>query len=216
MQRPPFAVLFLFALSALLLVIFGTLVLENGSRGRVNGNVNLPAARTAPEITVVDPARGGSRAELGGSGPTIVVFGDYQCSYCQTFESELAAVMAVRPDVRVVWKNLPIRNQHPLAQTAAEAALCAGRQGRYFEMHDILMRSGPPADLSLYGPLADEAGADADALLACVSSGAVKPLVDRTVDDALALGIDGVPYVFVGDRRFSGTISADDLLGALP
>lgn len=215
MQRPPFAVLFMFALSALLLVIFGTLVLENGSRSRVNGNANLPVARTAPEITIVDPARGPS-TPLGAGGATIVVFGDYQCSYCQTLELELAAVMAARPDVRVVWKNLPLRNQHPLAQTAAEAALCTGRQGRYFEMHDILMRSGPPADVSLYGPLADEAGADADTLLACISSGAVKPLVDRTVDEALALGIDGVPYVFVGDRRFSGTISADDLLGALP
>lgn len=208
MQRPPLPVLFLFALSALLLVIFGTLVLETGSRGRVNGNVNLPAARTAPEITIVDPT-------LGGDGVAIVVFGDYQCSYCRELEPELAAVMTVRPDVRIVWKNLPIRNQHPLAQTAAEAALCAGRQGRYFEMHDLLMRSGPPADLSLYGPLADEAGADADALLACIASGSMKPLVERTVDEALALGIDGVPYLFVGERRFSGFVSADEILNAL-
>ncbi len=210
MQRPPLPVLFLFALSALLLVIFGTLVLEDGSRGRVNGNVNVPAiVRTAPEITIVDPAR-------GGNGPTIVVFGDYQCSYCQVLEAELRAVMAARPDVRIVWKNLPIRNQHPFAQTAAEAALCAGRQGRYFEMHDILMRSGPPADVSLYGPLADEAGVDADALLACIASGATKPLIERTVDEALGLGLDGVPYIFIGTRRFSGSVSANELLNALP
>lgn len=210
MQRPPFSVLFLFALSALLLVIFGTLVLEDSSRGRGNSNVNLPTViRTAPEITIVDPAR-------GGNGPTIVVFGDYQCSYCQTLELELKEIMAARPDVRVVWKNLPIRSQHPFAQTAAEAALCAGRQGRYFDMHDILMRSGPPADVSLYGPLADEAGVDADALLACIASGAMKPYIDRTVDEALTLGIDGVPYIFVGNRRFSGSVSTDDILNALP
>ncbi|MEK7073676.1 MAG: DsbA family protein [Patescibacteria group bacterium] len=209
MQRPPLPVLFLFALSALLLVIFGTLVLEDSSRGRVNGNVNLPAVvRTAPEVTIVDPAR-------GGNGPIIVVFGDYQCSYCQALEPELTAVMAAQPDVRVVWKNLPIRNQHPFAQTAAEAALCAGRQGRYFDMHDILMRSGPPADVALYGPLADEAGVDADALLACIASGAMKPYIDRTVDEAFALGVDGVPYLFVGDRRFSGAVSADEILNAL-
>ncbi|TAK05342.1 hypothetical protein EPO33_05265 [Patescibacteria group bacterium] len=209
MQRPPLPVIFLFALSALLLVIFGTLVLENTSRGTTNGNRNLPAARTAPEVTIADPMR-------GGTGPTIVVFGDYQCSYCRALEPELAAVMAARPEVRLVWKNLPFRNQHPFAQTAAEAALCAGRQGRYFEMHDVLMRSGPPADVSLYGPLADEAGVDADTLLACIDSGAMKPLVDRTVDEALALGLDGVPSLFVGDRRFSGFVSANEILNALP
>lgn len=215
MQRPPLPVLFLFLLSALLLVIFATLVLDAGPRGPAKVNVNLPATRTTPEVTIVDPARGSSTA-LGADGPTIVVFGDYQCSYCRTLEPELAAVMAARPDVRLVWKNLPIRSQHPLAQTAAEAALCAGRQGNYFGMHDLLMRSGPPADVALYGPLADEAGLDADALLACIASGAMKPLVERTVEEALALGLDGVPYLFVGDRHFSGVVSADELLNALP
>lgn len=209
MQRPPLTVLFLFAFSALLLVIFGTLVLENGSRTNNNANLALPERRDAPEVTVVDPAR-------GGNGPTVVVFGDYQCSYCQALEPELSAVLAARPDVRIVWKNLPIRNQHPLAQTAAEAALCAGRQGKYFAMHDLLMRSGPPADVSLYGPLADEAGVNADDLIACIASGAMKPLVDRTVDEALALGLGGVPAIFVGDRRFTSAVSAADILNALP
>lgn len=211
MRRPPLPVLFLFALSVLLLTIFGLLVLERGARPAANGNANLPAARTAPEVTIADPARGG---EPGG--PAIVVFGDYQCQYCAALEPELAVVLETRPDARVVWKNLPIRAQHPFAQTAAEAALCAGRQGKFWEMHDVLMRSGPPADVGLYGPLADEAGVDEEALRACLASGATRALVDRTVDEALALGIDGVPYIFVGEKRFSGFVTADVLLGALP
>ncbi len=209
--RPPFAVLFLFALSVLLLVIFGSLVLERNGSTQANGNRNAPAARTAPEITFVDPSRGGSPGS-----PAVVVFGDYQCPFCGQLEKELAVVRERRPDVRIVWKNLPIRSQHPQAETAAEAALCAGKQGKFWEMHDALFATGVPGAADLYGPLIASVGLDAAAFNACLTNGATLPLVNRTVDEAVALGIDGIPYIFAGTERFSGFVAADALLSALP
>lgn len=210
MPRPPLLVLFLFSLSAVLLVIFGMLVFRGDGR-QPTAPAPLPETRNAPEVTVVDPVRGSTAADAS----TIVVFGDYQCEYCRQLETTLAEIEVRRPDVRIAWKNLPLRLEHPQAQLAAEAALCAGRQGRHWEMHDLLMGIALPTTAELAVPLAEEIGIDAEVFRTCLATGATRPLVDRTVEEALALGVDGVPYLFVGSQRFSGFVEPAAILAAL-
>ncbi|WP_394847078.1 thioredoxin domain-containing protein [Pendulispora brunnea] len=102
----------------------------------------VPADNTPPPLdpnivykveTGDSPAKGPANAKV-----TIVLWSDFECARCGAFEKELDAALApYERDVRVVWKFRPIPD-HPAAMLAAETALAAGREGKFWEMHDLL------------------------------------------------------------------------------
>lgn len=212
MRRPPLVVLFLLLFTGMLLLIFWQLLREPSAAPQ-NTNVTLPQRRSAPEVTVADPTRGNT---ANVSAPTIVVFGDYECAVCKQQEEELIQVLESRGDIRVVWKNAPFVQQHPQAQAAAEAALCAGRQGQYFNYHDALFAQTSLADAQVFSAVAIGLGLDESAFQICTETHATAPLVRRTTEEAVALELTGVPTIFIAERRFDGLITAAQMLTALP
>ena len=76
---------------------------------------------------------------------TMIIFGDYQCPFCgQAFRTSEAQVREEYVDtgkVKMVYRDFPITNIHPAAVPAAEAAQCAGSQGKYWEYHDALFEN---------------------------------------------------------------------------
>jgi protein-disulfide isomerase len=68
-----------------------------------------------------------------GAGPVTIVYADFECPYCAALEQRLR-----RLPVTVVFRHFPVRSSHPRAWPAACAAEAAGRQGRFWEMHDLL------------------------------------------------------------------------------
>ena len=103
------------------------------------------ATAPSPETRNERPAR--VRIRTDGS-PTrgapdalveIVEFSDFDCPYCAKAQAGLEGLLEEYPDrVRLVFKNFPLESIHPRARAAAVAALAAGRQDRYWEMHDLL------------------------------------------------------------------------------
>ena len=86
----------------------------------------------------VDPARDHVR------GPeqapvTVVEYGDFECPYCGQAEPIVRELLSDFGDVRYVFRHLPLNDVHPHAQLAAEGAEAAARQGKFWEMHDVLM-----------------------------------------------------------------------------
>ena len=81
---------------------------------------------------------------IGKKGAPIIMveFSDYQCPYCAVFwKNSLPQIKKDYIDagkVLFVYKNFPLKSRHSLAQKSAEAALCAGEQGKYWEYHDKL------------------------------------------------------------------------------
>ncbi len=81
---------------------------------------------------------------LGSANAPIVMieFSDYQCPYCAKFENETMG--KIREEyvgtgkIFFVYKNLPLRQIHPLSDTASNAALCAAEQGKFWEYHAVL------------------------------------------------------------------------------
>ncbi len=71
---------------------------------------------------------------------TLVEFGDYQCPPCRSLDKIIPKLMAMHPDMlRLTYRNLPLSSIHPRAFSSAIAAEAARKQGKFWQMHDLLM-----------------------------------------------------------------------------
>src|SRR3972149_3885781 len=151
---------------------------------------------------------------------TMIEFSDYQCPFCRRFfETTLPTLKAEYVEtgkVRYVFRDFPLDQIHPHARKAAEAAHCAGDQGKYWEIHARLFQN-PKA--RRVGRLKTNArslllnGATFDARLDRSKYAAE---VQKDFDDGMAVGVRGTPSFFVGKTRSDDTIQGVFLSGALP
>ncbi|HWB81803.1 MAG TPA: thioredoxin domain-containing protein [Nannocystaceae bacterium] len=134
---------------------------------------------------------------------TVVIFSDFQCPFCAKSAPVAHQLIAQHPDVRVVFRNLPLE-MHPRAREAAKAALAAGRQGKFWEMHDALFAAQDRmADLD-FAAFASEVGLDATQFAADFAD----PALDRQIaeDEAIAarLRVRGTPAAFINGKFMRG------------
>lgn len=160
----------------------------------------LPPYRPARvEVAAVGPSKGNPSAPI-----TIVEFSDYQCPYCSKAESTVAQILSEYKDkVRLVYRDFPLPF-HDRAQKAAEAALCAQEQGKYWEMHDKLFANQQalePASLKGY---ARDIGLDGARFDRCLDSGEKAKLVDSSRRAGDEAGVSGTPAFFVNGMMLSG------------
>jgi len=165
----------------------------------------LTPPRASSALVGVGPSQGKPDAPVA-----IVEFSDFQCPHCAGAEKTLAELRTAYGDkLRIVYRNLPLA-MHSSARAAAEAALCADRQGHFWEMHDQLFAHQQallPADLAKY---AAAIGLDEDAFERCTREHETAKVL---VDDLLAaaqLGITGTPAFLVKGRLISGARPAAD------
>ena len=74
-------------------------------------------------------------------GRQVVVYGDFECPYTAPTMREIGRLLEGGAAFEVVFRHFPLRSIHPHAQASAEAAEAAARQGRFWEMHDLLFRN---------------------------------------------------------------------------
>jgi len=120
--------------------------------------------------------------------------------------------------VRLVYKDFPLPS-HPGALPAAEAARCAGEQGRFWEYHDLLFVAQPAfsrTDLQTY---AARLGLAADKFAACLDSGRHRAAAKADVAEGQAAGVRATPTFFVNGQRLVGAqpieVFRDAVNGAL-
>jgi protein-disulfide isomerase len=167
-----------------------------------------PAARPARRKTGPDPSKA-YELPVGDSpirGPenapvTIVEFSDYQCPFCARSEPLIKDVMKEYPGkVRFVYKNLPLVSIHSNAMGAAQAAVAAGKQGKYWEMHDLLFanqRALQPDKLKEY---AQQLGLDIAKFEADMNSSEVKSAIQNDMNLSRKVGVRGTPTIFVNGK----------------
>jgi protein-disulfide isomerase len=142
----------------------------------------------------------------------IVEISDFQCPYCRQWHEE--TYPRVKREVidagkaRFAYLNLPLPS-HRNAWPAAEAAMCAGLQRKFWPMHDALFHSQDRwAQLSepgaVFDSLATSIGLDVGRLRTCVASKALRPLIQADYDRAVEAGIQSTPTFMVGDARLEG------------
>lgn len=157
-----------------------------------------------------DHVRGAKDAPI-----TVVEYGDFECPYCSRTEPATRELLTQHPDVRYVWRHLPLGDIHPHARLAAEAAEAAAAQGAFWAMHTRLLEKQDHLDLGDLMAHAEELGLDTARFRGELLSGTHRPVVDRHIASADANGVTGTPTFFINGRLYTGSHDAAALAGAI-
>jgi protein-disulfide isomerase len=175
-----------------------------------------PQAPAGPQPGEPDPSTI-YKAEIGTSpvrGPkdakvTIVLWSDFQCPFCSRVEGVLDEVRKAYGDkVRIVWKNLPLPF-HPNAMPAAEAAIAAGDQGKFWEMHDLLFKNQQALDRAHVDGYAKQLGLDAKKFAAALDAHRFEKEIEADAQAGAKIGARGTPTMFINGKVFVGAQPLD-------
>jgi protein-disulfide isomerase len=183
---------------------------ESGVVGRSDtAKIAAPAAPADPDIAKADLARiqGSPNAPLW-----VIEVSDFQCPYCkewhdQTYKTFLDELVSTGK-VRLAYVNFPL-SSHQFAWPAAESAMCAAAQGKFWEMHDALFNTQQqwevlPSPALFFDSLARAQKVDIDRWHQCVQSGKMKPLIQADHDRAETAGASATPSFMIGDKLLAG------------
>ena len=167
--------------------------------------VGRAAGPPAEDYDKVYPlAIGDSPVRGDADGPvTIVEFSDFQCPFCARAAPLIDEVLKKYPKgVRFVYKQFPLP-MHPMARPAAEASLAAQEQGKFWEMHDVLIRNQPTLDASKLDDYAKQAGLDVKRFRRDLEQ--KKAEYDKRIDADMRLGqssdVRGTPTIYIGGKK---------------
>jgi protein-disulfide isomerase len=177
-------------------------------RSQVPILIRLAPARAPISMKGV-PARGASNSHV-----TLLEYADYECPYCQQIQPVLDKIEAeFKGKLTFAYKDYPLP-MHANAQKAAEAAHCAGVQGKYWEYHDQMDANKrlDPASLKGY---ASDLKLDTAAFDSCLATGQQAEVVKENFAEAQALGLQGTPTLFVNGRYISGNLTYERIRGVI-
>jgi protein-disulfide isomerase len=162
------------------------------------------------------PSRGENTAPV-----TMVEFTDYQCPFCGRHATQVLPTIISdyvnTGRVKYVLRDFPLQS-HPDAPKAAEAAYCAGDQGKYWEMHDLIFADQHNLAISDLWARARSLGLDPLRFASCLASGKFTAQVAKSLADAQSAGVEAAPTFFLAPSNPGGTTlkTATKLTGALP
>ena len=145
---------------------------------------------------------------------TLLEYGDFDCPYCGQAEPVIRELLADFGDLRYVWRHLPLNDVHSYAQLAAEAAEAGGAQGKFWEMHDLLLEHQDALQVRDLVRYAEELELDVERFREALRKEKFAGRVAEDVDSADESGVSGTPTFFINGRRHYGaydiaTLSAD-------
>jgi len=147
-----------------------------------------------------EPTKGNAAAKV-----TLVEVSDYHCPFCrrQTLQTmpQVIADYVNTGKVKYVFVDYPIAQLHPDAFKSHEAAACAGDQGKYWQMHDLLFTNAPARDAAQLTANAGTLGVDTKKFEACLNGGnggVHAPAIRESIVRMQQLGVGGTPLVLIG------------------
>src|SRR5579871_1147214 len=145
-----------------------------------------------------DPINGNANGSI-----TVVEFFDYQRPHCVAMSPIIDNIIKNNSNVRIVYKELPIRG--PLSELAARAALAANMQGKYLALHHAIMTSHQPLSETVIFDYAKKAGINVDKLKKDMQSDAVNKQLAANMKLREELNLPGTPAFFIGKTTASVT-----------
>jgi protein-disulfide isomerase len=203
----------------LIIVVTQGMLLFRQYREQEPAAADSDAVQDVPAGTIVDlnglPVRGSSDASV-----VLVEFSDYECPFCarhaNTVEPELKKQFVDSGKIRYAFANNPL-SFHPEAKLLATAAICAGEQGKYWEMHDQLFAKLPKTRAEI-AAAAEPLTIDSARLSSCIDNdSSAARRIDGEAKEAERLRMDGTPGFALGVADRSGHVRIRKLInGAQP
>ncbi len=145
------------------------------------------------------PSRGPKNAPI-----TMVIFSEFQCPFCSRIKPTIDQVESeYKGKVRVVFKHYPLPF-HENAKPASMAAMAAGEQGKFWEMHDKLFANQQQLDRPSLDKYAQEIGLDMGKFKSAMDSGKFAAQIAADMKEAEAVGVNGTPATFINGRKIGG------------
>jgi protein-disulfide isomerase len=168
---------------------------------RKQANINILLMPPSADVNIAKAYTNGSP----DAQVTLVEFADYECPYCQKVNPQIQQMKKEYGDkLAVVYKDFPLPMHHT-SEKAAEAARCAGEQGKFWQYHDVLFYS-KQLDVDALKEHARVISLDVDRFDTCLDSGSQAAAVKKDLEEAKSLGLTGTPSFFVNGHFFSGVV----------
>jgi protein-disulfide isomerase len=149
----------------------------------------------------------------------VVIASDFQCPFCRQWHEEsyrnFVAEYVRTNKVKVAYLNFPL-GQHQNAVPAAQAAMCASAQNKFWQFHDALFETQKQWE-EMQNPrpvmdsIAKAVGVDFDSWNSCVTSEKMLPLIFADRDRAAAAGVSSTPSFLIGGQVIAGAVPFDEL-----
>jgi protein-disulfide isomerase len=162
-------------------------------------------------VTSADHSEGPENAPL-----TLVEYGDYQCPGCGQANPIVKQIQKhFGKRLRFVFRNFPLNESHPEAESAAETAEFAGAQGKFWQMHDALYENQDQLGLELYRTLAKEFGLSEPDLDASLTAGTYRGRVRADFSSGVHSGVNATPTFYINGIRHDASFDFETLSAAL-
>jgi protein-disulfide isomerase len=172
---------------------------------RKDAKVSVKLSEPRQQVEAKGPARGPNNAPV-----TVVEFSDFQCPFCSRAHDTVEQVMQnYAGKVRLVFRHFPLEF-HKNAAKAAEAAMCANEQGKFWEYHDLLFKNQSTLEVPQLKDHAKEVGLESGTFSACLDSGKYKKDVDEDMAAGQKVGVSGTPAFFINGVMLSGAQPFDE------
>jgi protein-disulfide isomerase len=199
------------AVAAIAMIAAASVLLWTNTVGRPR---RAPAARAATVPTVPLSLDGTETFGNRAAKVVLIEFTDFECPFCRSFARDTLPALErlyIEPGkLLVAIRQLPLPSLHPLAVRAAEAAVCAGRQGRFKVVHDAFFARSRLDDDTI-ADATTVVGVDTVAHTACLAADGPER-VRRDIDEAKTLGIRSTPTFLFGLLAADGKANITDVL----
>jgi protein-disulfide isomerase len=149
------------------------------------------------EVNSNDHRKGNVNATL-----TLIEYGDFQCPGCRRAHTLVKRLLNERGnDLQFVFRNFPLRQVHPHAYAAAIAAEAAGKQGKFWEMHDLTFENQDSLDENYLLSLAQEIGLDLTQFAIDRKSDALRNKIETDIESGISCGVNGTPTFFLNGNQ---------------
>src|SRR5487761_707615 len=147
---------------------------------------------------------------------TILIYGDYLCPYCRRLRHVLERLRrALGERLAYVFRHFPNERAHPGAELMSIGSEAAGRQGRFWEMHDAIYGHELPLDESILLEMAAALGLDTEQFRRDLADPTLRRRVEEDLAEGRRNGVTGTPTIFIDGVRYDGAWDFHSLLEAL-
>lgn len=173
-----------------------------------------PAAKIPPPaVTQSDWTKG---AAEGSASATLIEYSDFQCPACKVYQPLLGQVLSAFPEkLRFVYRHFPLRTTHKNAQHAAQAAEAAGKQGKFWQMHDMLFDkqdswSKLPSVKDTFIEYAGVLELDKDKFRSDIDLAEIAQKIDTDLSGGEASGVDATPTFYLNGQKVENIKGLED------